>query len=53
MSAAADSGPLIAPAKLGRVTLLPPLYSETLVPSPVYEEAVLRGAAGGHADARD
>ncbi|HEX2060832.1 MAG TPA: hypothetical protein VHK90_08820 [Thermoanaerobaculia bacterium] len=51
MSVTSDSGPLIALSKLRLLHLLPALYREVLVPSPVFDEAVTRGVAGGHDDA--
>lgn len=51
MTAVADAGPLIILNKLGILDLLPQLYDRVLVPSPVYDEAVIRGATAGHSDA--
>ncbi|MGD9894401.1 MAG: DUF3368 domain-containing protein [Dehalococcoidia bacterium] len=48
MSVASDAGPLIALSKLQHLHLLPTLYEEVLIPSPVYDEVVTRGAAAGH-----
>jgi predicted nucleic acid-binding protein len=45
-----DAGPLIALSKLQHLHLLPALYQEVLIPSPVYEEAGSRGTAAGYTD---
>lgn len=51
MRATSDAGPLIALCKLESLHLLPALYQEILIPSPVYDEVVTRGVAAGYADA--
>ncbi|MEW6755597.1 MAG: DUF3368 domain-containing protein [Candidatus Latescibacterota bacterium] len=49
MKVVANATPLIALALLDRLTLLPALFREVLVPPAVYDEVVVRGAdrAGG------
>lgn len=51
MTAVADAGPVIALAKLDHLALLPVLYDQVLLPSQVHDEVIVRGQAGGHADA--
>jgi len=46
-----NSGPLMALGKLGQVHLLYPLYGTVLIPTVVYEEAVLDGLSLGEPDA--
>lgn len=47
-----NAGPAIALGKLNRLGLLADLYSEVLLPAPVYHEAVVQGALRGEPDAR-
>ena len=51
MRAVTNAGPLIALGKLGLVHLLSQLYDPILVPTPVYQEVVMRGLELGQADA--
>ena len=51
MTVVVDAGPLLALAKLGLMRILHQLYNQVLVPSAVYEEAVLQGLAKGYPDA--
>ena len=46
-----NASPLIVLSKLGRLALLPALYDLILIPQAVYEEVVVAGLRGGHADA--
>ena len=46
-----NSGPLMALAKLNRLSVLKKLYQEVLIPQAVYEEAVVRGMTQGYPDA--
>ncbi len=47
-----NAGPAIALGKLNRLGLLADLYTEVLLPGPVYREAVVQGALRGEPDAR-
>lgn len=51
MKVVSNSGPLMALAKIGQIHLLHSLYEEILIPSAVFEEAVVNGLARGEADA--
>lgn len=51
MKVVCNSGPLMALGKIGQVHLLYPLYGAVLIPSAVYDEAVLSGLARGESDA--
>ena len=47
-----NAGPAIALGKLNRLGLLADLYTEVLLPEPVYREVVIQGALRGEPDAR-
>lgn len=47
-----NAGPAIALGKLNRLALLADLYTEVLLPEPVYREVVVQGALRGEPDAR-
>lgn len=51
MLALPDASPLIALGKIGRVDLLPKLYSRVLITPWVWEEAIIKGKAAGAVDA--
>ncbi len=51
MKVVSNSGPLMALGKIGQIQLLYPVYGAILIPSAVYEEAVLEGLARGEPDA--
>lgn len=51
MKVVCNSGPLMALGKIGQVHLLYPVYGVVLIPSAVYDEAVLSGLARGESDA--
>jgi len=46
-----NSGPLMALAKLNRLSLLRKLFQGVLIPQAVYEETVIRGISRGYPDA--
>lgn len=52
MAAASDAGPLIWLAKCDILHLLEKLYSETIIPEAIYQEAVTRGLEQGYEDAQ-
>jgi len=52
LGASSDAGPLIYLGKCFILHLLKKLYSETVIPEAVYEEAVLRGIEKGFEDAQ-
>ena len=52
MAACSDAGPLIWLGKCDILHLLEKLYSETVIPEAVYEEAVIRGLEKGYEDAQ-
>jgi predicted nucleic acid-binding protein len=52
MTAVANSGPLIALAKINHLHLVPSLYGEVIIPQAVYHEAVVVGQARGYPDAK-
>jgi hypothetical protein len=47
-----NADPAIALGKLNRLGLLADLYTEVLLPAPVYHEAIVQGALRGEPDAR-
>lgn len=49
--AVSNSGPLMALAKLNRLSVLKKLFQEVLIPQAVYEETVIRGMTQGYPDA--
>jgi predicted nucleic acid-binding protein len=51
MIAVADSGPLIALAKLNHLRLLPAMYERVVIPRAVYDEVVTIGLRRGYPDA--
>ena len=51
MNVVCNSGPLMALGKIGQVHLLYAVYGVVLIPSAVYDEAVLSGLARGEPDA--
>ena len=46
-----NSGPLMALAKLNRLSLLKKLFQQVSIPQAVYEETVIRGMSQGYLDA--
>ncbi len=50
-TAVSDTGPLVVLAKLNRLDLLPLLFRHVLIPSAVYQEAVVVGRRRGYPDA--
>ena len=53
MKVVANSGPIIALAKLGLLSLLRELYGNVIIPSTVYHEVVTKGLQRGEEDAQD
>lgn len=53
MKVIANSGPIIALAKLGLLSLLKELYGTVVIPSTVYHEVVIKGLQRGEEDAQD
>lgn len=53
MKVIANSGPIIALAKLGLLSLLKELYGTVVIPSTVYHEVVVKGFQRGEEDAQD
>ena len=53
MKVVANSGPIIALAKLGLLSLLRELYGNVIIPSTVYHEVVTKGIQRGEEDAQD
>jgi predicted nucleic acid-binding protein len=53
MKVIANSGPIIALAKLGLLSLLKELYGTVVIPSTVYHEVVVKGLQRGEEDAQD
>ena len=51
MIAVADSGPMIALAKLNQLRLLPAIYNTVMIPRAVYDEVVTMGLRRGYPDA--
>ena len=51
MIAVADSGPMIALAKLNHLRLLPAMYERVVIPRAVYDEVVTIGLRRGYPDA--
>jgi predicted nucleic acid-binding protein len=53
MKVIANSGPIIALAKLGLLSLLKNLYGTVVIPATVYHEVVIKGLQRGEEDAQD